>query len=185
MKIYTKAGDRGDTGLLGDTRVPKDHGLLEAYGTIDELNASLGLLSSEDIDASLRKALTRIQNELFGVGTDLAAPYDSGGNSLSGKIVRFSDEPTQRLEQEIDTAEAKLKPLRQFILPRGSRASGLLHLSRTICRRAERRIAPLVREGKANPAILVFVNRLSDWLFVMARSANHRAGISDVPWEPN
>ncbi|WP_435016381.1 cob(I)yrinic acid a,c-diamide adenosyltransferase [Tundrisphaera sp. TA3] len=180
MKIYTKAGDDGTTGLLGQGRVAKDDPRIEAYGTVDELNAVLGLArASGGLDADIDALLARVQDELFAVGAALADPNPSGrfhkavGPELAG-----------RLESEIDRLESELAPLTQFILPGGTAAAARLHLARTICRRAERSTVHLGRiEGQDVPVDLIaYLNRLSDLLFVLARAANHRAGSPDIPW---
>lgn len=180
MKIYTKAGDDGLTGLLARGRVPKDHLRIEAYGTVDELNAALGVARVEAIDGEADAALSRIQDELFAVGASLADPDPAG---------RFHDglkpEHVARLEAEIDSLEARLAPLTQFILPGGSASAAYLHLARTICRRAERVVVALDRiEAEfVAPTVVPYLNRLSDFLFVLARGQNQAAGISDTPWK--
>jgi cob(I)alamin adenosyltransferase len=181
VKIYTRTGDRGRTGLFRGPRVGKDHRLIEAYGAVDELNAILGLARTESLPAELDAALARIQSELFRVGADLATPVTE--RSRPGET-RVGPGAATRLEREIDAAEAELPALANFILPRGCRASAVLHQARTVCRRAERRTAAAKRGGRVSPEVLVYLNRLSDWLFVMARLANRRAGIPDTTWTP-
>lgn len=183
MKIYTKTGDQGQTGLGTGDRVWKDDLLLEAYGTVDELNSVLGLVRSEKISRELQESLHRIQGELFQIGADLAYP-ESRNKGKSLPITRVSATLSAPLEKEIDVAEETLPPLRQFILPGGSKSASLLHLARTICRRAERGAAGLFKEGHCNPAIVVYLNRLADWLFVMARRVNQLEGVEDIPWSP-
>ena len=183
MKIYTKTGDLGETGLFGGRRIPKDDALLEAYGTVDELNAIIGLIRAESSNPTLDKKLARVQSELFDVGADLASPFEERSTPIGSKIKRITGKQIHLFEEEIDESQKELKPLQQFILPGGTRPSALLHHARTVCRRAERRIATLAREGKANPAVLIYMNRLSDWLFVMARWSNQKAGVSDTLWE--
>jgi cob(I)alamin adenosyltransferase len=184
-KIYTRTGDAGDTGILGARRVPKDDPLIEAYGTVDELNSILGLIRTENLAQELDEQIACLQNELFDVGADLAAPWQDRQSDAGSKIRRVSTESTQRLESEIDAAETQLKPLTQFVLPGGSKAAALLHVARTVCRRAERRVAACLRNGGVNPNIGIYLNRLSDWLFVMARLSNAKAGASDTPWTPH
>ncbi|MBS1961407.1 MAG: cob(I)yrinic acid a,c-diamide adenosyltransferase [Bdellovibrionales bacterium] len=170
MKIYTKKGDQGETGLFGGDRVPKDHLRIRAYGTLDELNAALGLVTG---DARVR----RIQGELFQLGAELATPR---GKTASVALVDLAE--VRALETEIDAMEKLLSPLTHFILPGGTPAASYLHVARTICRRAEREIVILHRAEPLRPVVLEYVNRLSDYLFVAARAANHAAGVADVPW---
>jgi cob(I)alamin adenosyltransferase len=179
MKIYTKQGDKGQTGLWGGQRVRKDSPRVTAYGTVDELNAHLGMARSSAIDARLGEQLARIQNELFVLGSDLATPGDDE------RIPRIQGEYITTMEQEIDQFESELEPLRQFILPGGTLAAAHLHLARTVCRRAERELVTLLAdEGEpVNEQALPYLNRLADWLFVAARVANARAGVADVPWQ--
>jgi cob(I)alamin adenosyltransferase len=179
MKIYTKTGDDGETGLWGGQRVRKDAIRVRAYGDVDELNATLGILRtwgpSSDIDA----CLARIQSELFVLGADLATPGEASN------IPRVKDAYITALEQEIDQFETELTPLKQFILPGGTQAAAYAHLARTVCRRAERETVMLAdSEGESiNVAVVPYLNRLSDWLFVVGRLINARAGVSDVPWQ--
>ena len=179
MKIYTKTGDAGETGLWGGLRVPKDAARVEAYGTIDECNAALGVARAALAAApagNLDALLAAIQDQLFVVGADLATPDEAAS------IPRIGEDAIQQLEQAIDAAEADLEPLRQFILPGGTPAAAQLHMARTICRRAERCVVALARSEPINPQVGIFLNRLSDCLFVLARTANARAGLPDVPW---
>lgn len=171
MKIYTKRGDTGETGLLGGDRVPKDHFRIQAYGTVDELNAALGLISAPEL------SLTRIQGELFQLGAELATPR---GKALS--MATLGAPEVQKLEAEIDAMEKKLPPLTQFILPGGVLPAAQLHVARTICRRAEREMVVLHRAEPLRPVVLEYMNRLSDYLFVASRFLNHRVGVSDVVW---
>ena len=180
MKIYTKTGDAGETGLFGGPRVAKDAPRIEAYGTVDELNSVLGLARTESLPSSIDALLRAIQNELFALGAELATPNPSAhGTSLIG--------PPQiaALEAAIDRFEADLAPLAQFILPGGIKAAAVLHLARTVCRRAERRLVSFVREAEepVSGELVIYLNRLSDLLFVLARSANRTAGVADVPWQ--
>lgn len=179
MKIYTKTGDDGTTGLLGARRVRKDDPRLDAYGTVDELNAVLGAARAQPIDPEIDAVVARIQNELFSVGSALADPAPAGPfhNAVTGAMV-------QNLEDRIDGFEAELIGLTQFILPGGSAVAAQLHLARTVCRRAERRVVELdqLPGEHVSATLLIYLNRLSDALFVLARAANHRAGLADVPW---
>ncbi len=183
MKLYTRTGDDGTTGLVGGKRVSKDDLRLETYGTVDELNAALGLAdaacSTQEEDVSLR--LRVVMNDLFSIGASLAAP--EGGT----RQVPLPALPgTDRLEAEIDAAEAELPPLANFILPGGSELAARLHLARCVCRRAERLAVHLSREADVATEVIVYLNRLSDWLFAQARLANLAAGVRDVPWnKPN
>ncbi len=180
MKIYTRTGDRGETGLFAGGRVPKDHLRVETYGCVDELNAVIGLVRTRltdglaDVDAALR----RISGELFCLGADLATPLDAKATW----IVRMNEAMVTRLEVEIDRFEEELAPLTHFILPGGSPAGATLHFARTVCRRAERRTVSLAREVQLNEAALRYLNRLSDWLFVAARLVNRREGREEEPW---
>lgn len=182
MKVYTRSGDEGRTGLFGGQRVAKHHPRVEAYGTVDELNAVLGLaieaLPAEAAD--LQHQLRAIQSRLFDLGADLAAPDDG----RAGAWVRRAEAAwSTQLEAQIDSMEEGLVPLTGFILPGGSPAAAWLHLARTVCRRAERRAVEAQTAGEdLNPAALVYLNRLSDWLFVAARQANARQGVGDRPW---
>jgi cob(I)alamin adenosyltransferase len=181
MKIYTKTGDAGETGLFGGGRVPKDDERVDAYGEVDELNATLGLARSLSMPPDLDGLLQRLQDQLFTVGSALATPPSS---KASAHIPPLRPEWVEAMEKAIDGFEAELPRMTHFILPGGSQASSALHLARTVCRRAERRVVPLLREGKIPGEVGVFLNRLSDLLFVMARVANHRVGVPDVKWIP-
>ena len=179
MKIYTKRGDAGETGLVGGQRVPKDHLRIQAYGTLDELNSALGVaVSQPDLELGLKDRIHRIQSEIFQLGSELATPQ---GKASPAALV--GDTETTLLESEIDEMEASLKPLQNFILPGGSRAGAHLHLARTVSRRAEREMIVLNRAEPLRLEILRYVNRLSDYLFVAARHANHTAGVEDIPWK--
>jgi cob(I)alamin adenosyltransferase len=176
MKIYTKTGDGGETGLFGGQRVPKDSLRVHAYGTADECNAALGVARAAGLDTALDVLLAQVQNQLFVVGADLATPGESK------HIPRVGEPEVAFLEQAIDALESELPPLRQFILPGGTPGAAQLHLARTICRRAERWVVSLAQAEAINPQVLVYLNRLSDFLFVAARAANARAGAADEPW---
>lgn len=178
MKIYTKKGDAGETGLYGNVRVPKDDQRIRSYGTLDELNAQLGFVLCEKLlSAELKARFLRIQGELFQLGAELATPR---GKSTGIKLVGLPE--IEKLEHEIDSMESKLAPLKTFILPGGAPASALLHLARTICRRAERETVTLNRSEPQRPDVIQYLNRLSDYLFVCARFANHQASVADQPW---
>jgi cob(I)alamin adenosyltransferase len=180
MKIYTKTGDKGETGLFGGERVPKNSLRIEAYGTIDELNSFIGLAITEVKSAEVKNLLEIIQNELFTVGSDLAAPYNE--TNEKNKISRVPEEFYINVEKAIDKFEAELQPLKNFILPGGIKSASLLHICRTICRRAERNVVALNNSVKIDDNIIIFLNRLSDLFFVLARYENHLAGIPDVKW---
>jgi cob(I)alamin adenosyltransferase len=180
MKIYTRTGDRGDTALFGGARVQKSNPRVAAYGDVDELNACLGVaLAQGDLPADIRELLGRLQNDLFAIGARLADPSEKISDRATKATVGDAD--IERLEGWIDRFEADLPPLRRFILPGGSHAGALLHLSRTVCRRAERSIVALGSEH-IDPHLLAYINRLSDLLFVLARAANHRAGQPETEW---
>ncbi len=179
LKIYTRTGDQGETSLFAGGRVDKNDLRLHAYGTVDELNSLLGLACAHQLDGELVTKVERVQMELFQVGADLATPLDADAQW----IVRIDEESVQMLEQEIDALDSTLPPLKNFIIPGGSLAAATLHLARTTCRRAERWIVALKQETDINPLVLSYINRLSDWLFVIARAANARAGVADVVWQ--
>ncbi len=178
MKIYTKTGDRGDTSLFGGQRVPKDALRIEAYGTVDELNSALGLARAENTDAQIDRILEGIQNELFELGADLATPQ----SVEKGKVRRMESKDVQGMEKNIDDLQGRLKPLRSFILPGGSPVAARIHFARTICRRAERAAVRLSRNEDIGDTVIIYLNRLSDLLFVLARYANARAGVPEVRW---
>jgi cob(I)alamin adenosyltransferase len=179
MKIYTRTGDSGTTGLIGGTRISKSDPRLDCYGTVDELNAAIGLCAI-CTEATLRMSLHNVQNELFIIGSHLATPPES---PQAGTLPALDESSIARLEMEIDAADTQLPPLRQFILPGGSEPAARLHLARTICRRAERLLVDFAGHRPIAPIILTYLNRLSDWLFVQARLANRLAGQPDVPWQ--
>ena len=181
MKIYTKTGDDGSTGLFGGGRVFKDHVRVEAYGSVDELNAVLGLARAEGLPPDLEGFLARIQDELFTVGAILATP----SSAKAAQVVPVVEAAwVTALEEAIDALTLELPPLTHFILPSGARSGALLHLARTVCRRAERRVIALLNTGESAPAVVVYLNRLSDFLFVLARAVNHRSRIPESPWVP-
>ena len=180
MKIYTKTGDTGETGLFGGTRVSKDAMRIQACGTVDELNACIGLVRSHIQDTEIDAILHRVQNELFDVGADLAT-LETHPKAAS---LRISSTLTPELEREIDRFEGQLPLLKNFILPGGSASGAAIHLARTVARRAERCVVTLTKEATVNPEVLVYLNRLSDLLFVLARTVNHRLGESESLWKP-
>ena len=179
LKIYTKTGDDGTTGILGSGRVRKDDLRIDAYGTVDELNAAIGVARSCSIDEVADDDLNRVQNDLFTVGAALADPNPAGPYHRAVK-----EEHVSRLEDWIDVMEEALPPLTRFILPGGTAAASQVHLARTICRRAERLVVHLanVPSEHVPETLLIYLNRLSDALFVLARAINHRAGVDDIPW---
>jgi cob(I)alamin adenosyltransferase len=182
MKIYTKGGDKGETGLFGGERVSKDSLRIETYGTVDELNSFIGLSLTETVDADVKSLLNKVQNLLFTLGSDLAAPDNEKNNKYD--IPRINKLHFEEMEKEIDKFEGKIEELRNFILPGGGKSSALLHICRTICRRAERKVVALNNEVKLNPDILIFLNRLSDLFFVLARYENKISGNEDIKWQP-
>ncbi|MGH7520382.1 MAG: cob(I)yrinic acid a,c-diamide adenosyltransferase [Gemmatimonadales bacterium] len=176
MKIYTKTGDEGETGLFGGGRVPKDDPRVRAYGDVDELNAAIGLVAALDPAGFEAGALEAIQRDLFTVGAELATP-----NPAKLRAAVAVDQ-VNALEQLIDKHEAGLPALKNFILPGGTPKAAALHLARTTCRRAERSVVTLSRDQQINPVIIHYLNRLSDLLFVLARAVNKQAGRSDIAW---
>ena len=182
MKIYTKTGDDGTTGLIGGARIAKSDLRIECYGTVDELNAAVGW-AAVACDESIRVMLQQVQHELFNIGSHLALPDEQTSAPNSTPLPPLDEAMIARLETEIDAADAIIQPLRQFILPGGSEAAARLHLVRTICRRAERLTVALANDRTVPSAIVTYLNRLSDWLFVQARLANQQTGVGDVPWK--
>jgi len=180
MKIYTKTGDRGETSLIGAARVPKDHPRVASYGDVDELNAVLGLTKAHSRDTDLSTLLQEIQRDLFALGAQLADPSARIGAKRAKAVITARH--VRRLERAIDVRERHLPALRAFVLPGGSRLGALLHLARTVCRRAERSIVALDRQRKLDPRILAYVNRLSDLLFVLARFENQKAAEPEDRW---
>jgi cob(I)alamin adenosyltransferase len=178
MKIYTRTGDKGSTGLLGGSRIPKNSVRIRAIGEVDELNASIGVARLHSVGSSVDALLADIQNRLFDLGAGLASPPE-------GRIQAQSLSETQvaELERSIDEQTEALEPLRNFVLPGGSALGAHLHLSRCVCRRAERSLLDLHESEPVQPELLAYLNRLSDWLFVSARTANAAQGVSDVAWQ--
>ena len=179
MKIYTRTGDAGQTGLFGGARVDKDDSRVEAYGTVDELNSCIGAARTLGVSAGTDAALLRIQHDLFTVGAELACVP---GKESTLRLELVSDADIQRLEGLIDQNEAPLEPLENFVLPGGCPSAAELHRARTVCRRAERRTLTTGRSSAVRPQVVIYLNRLSDLLFVLARYENLAAGIADIPW---
>ena len=172
-RIYTRTGDGGTTGLADGSRVSKDAPRIEAIGAVDELNSVLGVLLAESLPDAVRSCLDGTQNDLFDLGGELSVP----GHAIVSKA------HVDRLERELDRMNAGLSPLKDFVLPAGTRAAALAHLARTVCRRAERRVVTLSRKQKIAPALPAYLNRFSDLLFVLARELNRAAGRADVLWQ--
>lgn len=181
MKIYTRRGDSGETDLFGSGRVPKDHLRVEAYGAVDELNATLGLCAATTPESELREFVQSLQCGLFELGAYLATPEARHRETM--KMHEPSEAAIAALEARIDAFEAELPPLERFVLPGGTLSAAHFHLARTVCRRAERLAVALDRAESLAPSAVMYLNRLSDLLFVLARVANHRAGVPDVEWE--
>jgi cob(I)alamin adenosyltransferase len=180
MKIYTKTGDDGTTGLIGGGRIRKSESRLDCTGAVDELNASLGVAATQ-LRGAMFEQVRQIQNDLFVIGSHLALPEPADAGAM--KLPPLDEQMIARLEMQIDAAEAQLPALRNFILPGGSEAAARLQLARTICRRAERLLVGFSLDRPVPPIMLTYLNRLSDWLFVHARLANQSAGVADVLWE--
>lgn len=180
MKIYTKRGDQGETDLLGGERVSKDHTRVWAYGEIDELNAWLGVAIAHIDHPDYIEMLRQVQSSLFVFGAYLATP--NAERRAKMKIAEPSVDAVVHLEAQIDRFEQELPPMHNFVLPGGHVSAGMLHYARTLCRRVERRVIALAHEEALAPALVQYLNRLSDLLFVMARLANQRAGVQDIPW---
>lgn len=180
VKIYTKTGDDGSTGLLAGPRVRKSEARIDVYGTIDELNAFIGWSAVGAVPA-FADSLRAIQSDLFVIGSHLAV---ADGAPVPQSLPLLDESIIARLEMQIDAAEAQLPPLRTFILPGGSELAARLHVARTVCRRAERRLVQFAQDRPVPPTILTFLNRLGDWLFVHARLVNALSGTQDIPWNP-
>jgi cob(I)alamin adenosyltransferase len=177
MKIYTKTGDEGKTSLFDNSRVWKSDERIMSYGAVDELNSALGVLNSLDLELEVKEVVTKIQNDLFVVGSDLANP------DMSNAKIRTTNEMVAYLEEKIDKFESELAGLTSFILPGGILTSSILHLSRTISRRAETHLVALSRKEEINKILGVYLNRLSDLLFVLARITNKRKDVDDIVWK--
>jgi cob(I)alamin adenosyltransferase len=181
MKIYTKTGDAGDTGLFGGGRVPKSHPRVEAYGDVDELNAVLGLVRAAEPMPRIDEVLVPIQRDLFAIGALLATPDREKMQSHLAKA-QIDDDRIKDLEQAIDDGDAELEPLKSFIVPGGTHKAAALHVARTVCRRAERRVVELASHTEIPTLVVIYLNRLSDLLFTLARVANKRSGAGEVTW---
>ncbi|MBI1368130.1 MAG: cob(I)yrinic acid a,c-diamide adenosyltransferase [Planctomycetes bacterium] len=181
MKIYTKHGDDGSTGLFGGKRVLKDDLRVAAYGSVDELNSALGLARCACDASELARLIDRIQPRLFDVGANLCTPPEA----MNDHIPRVTEAQVEALEAAIDDLTSHLPPMKHFILPGGCEAAARLHIARTACRLAERHIVTLAQHETVDPVIVRYMNRLSDLLFVIARRANQLAGVDDVPWKPH
>ncbi|NYZ73603.1 cob(I)yrinic acid a,c-diamide adenosyltransferase [Candidatus Micrarchaeota archaeon] len=175
MRIYTKFGDKGNTSLLGGTAVPKSDPRLEAYGSVDELNATLGIVLAFSDNGALSESLKRVQGDLFVIGAELA--------SKGSKAKQIAPKRVSEIEAEIDKMEAELPPLHHFIAPGGSKTASLLHLARTVCRRVERAIVALSQKDKVNPDIVVYMNRVGDLLFVLGRYENYKKKVPETIWK--
>lgn len=187
MKIYTKTGDKGSTSLFGGTRVPKHHLRIESYGTVDELNSYIGLIRDQDIDTLSKSTLNKIQSDLFTLGAMLATPPEketlkSGKERLN--IYKISDDSIQFLENEIDLMNKTLPQMTHFILPGGHQTVSFCHIARCVCRRAERLSVALNEEETINDSILMYLNRLSDYLFVLARKLTQDLKAEEIKWIP-
>lgn len=179
MKIYTKTGDKGQTSLVGGTRVAKNSVRLEAYGTVDELNSYLGLIRSFGIAPELKEEIVGIQHILFAVGGNLAT--DTSLTQLKERLV-VKEEDVEALEKAMDRMDAQLPPLTGFVLPGGEQASAFCHIARTVCRRAERRILDVKEQYEVDEWVLKYINRLSDYLFMLARKVAQDAGNEEIKW---
>ena len=180
MKIYTRKGDKGETGLIGGTRVSKSALRVEAYGEVDELNAVLGWIGTKVTDETIRQDLLQIQRDLFAIGAQLADP--AGHVEQKAEKAGLTEGRIRELEGIIDRYDTVLSPLRAFILPGGSEGGALFHLARAVCRRTERRMVALSRDEPLSPMLIPYMNRLSDLLFTLARVVNRHAGIEEIPW---
>ncbi len=184
MNLYTRTGDDGTTGLFGGDRVSKDHPRVAAYGTVDELNACVGLAvaacdTNDEYGSQLLRVFRELQSRLFDIGADLAAPM---GSKHEDKIKRIDGDDVEQVEAWIDEIDAENEPMKCFVLPGGTELAARLHVARTVCRRAEREVVALARVGPVNEQLRIFLNRISDLLFAMARRANKQAAVPDVPW---
>lgn len=186
MKLYTRSGDDGTTGLFGGARVGKDHPRVAAYGTVDELNAALGMAAADcraddPVEGRFLEILGRLQSRLFDIGADLATPE---GSRTEGRVLRISEGEVAEVEGWIDETEAGNEPMTAFVMPGGSELAARLHVARTVCRRAERGMVALAHTESVTTGAVRYVNRLSDLLFAMARRANRNRAVADVPWQP-
>ena len=182
-RLYTRTGDRGQTGLFGGRRVPKDHPRVASYGTIDELNAALGVAIASIRQRAVAAVLRQVQNELFDIGAELASDRPVRRGKQRPGVFQLAAAKVARLEELIDQYDARVPPLRTFILPSGSAGAALLHLARTVARRAERAVVTLDAKEPVNPVVLAYLNRLCDLLFVLARYVNKADGRRELPWQ--
>jgi cob(I)alamin adenosyltransferase len=182
MKIYTRTGDGGETALFGGDRVTKDHHRVDAYGTVDELNAAVGWAVASVADDEIREHLSLVQHDLFALGAVLATPPREEGRPAPKGVPELPSRRISEMEDWIDGAEVELPPLRSFVLPGGSRGGAALHVARTVCRRAERAVVHLSTLEPVASGVLAYLNRLSDLLFTYARLENQRVGVADVEW---
>ncbi|TLX75257.1 cob(I)yrinic acid a,c-diamide adenosyltransferase [Labilibacter sediminis] len=180
-QVYTKSGDRGTTSLIGGTRVPKNHYRLEAYGTVDELNTYIGMIRSYELDERSQKQIIDIQNKLFVIGAYLAT--DENVTDLRDKL-KCDESLIEVLEKEMDWMESQLPPMKYFVLPGGHPGVSYCHIARTVCRRAERRILSMMQENEINPWVIKYINRLSDYLFVLSRHLSKHYNTNEIPWVP-
>jgi cob(I)alamin adenosyltransferase len=185
VKVYTRAGDAGETALFGGGKVSKSHPRVAAYGAVDEANALVGWVAAAELPSPIAALLPGIMSDLFDLGAELATPPGKGEESLNHRMdSRIDEERVAELEEWIDVAEEDLAPLKTFVLPTGTEAAARLHMARTVLRRAEREVVAFHHDqGPLRPALLIYLNRLSDLLFVWARFANAKAGHEDVPWQ--
>ena len=182
MKIYTKTGDKGMTSLIGGKRVPKNSARLESYGTIDELNSFLGMIRSFPLEQVIAEELVEIQSRLFDVGGNLATDPESSANLK--EPIGVTEEDIALLENGIDRMDAEVPPMKYFVLPGGNQCVSFCHMARTICRRAERRILDLAAETEVDGSVMKYVNRLSDYLFILARKRAYDSGCEEMKWVP-
>jgi len=180
MKVYTKKGDKGKTGLIGGTRVPKFALRIDAYGTVDELNSYVGLLRDRVVNKQFKEELIFVQDRLFTIGSWLASDPEKGKMQLP----EINEEDLTKLEDSIDEMDTKLEPMTSFILPGGHETVSFCHITRCVCRRAERLVTELNEESELNPLIMAFLNRLSDYLFVYGRFVTAELGAEEIPWKP-
>lgn len=180
--VYTKTGDKGKTSLIGGTRVPKNHYRLEAYGTVDELNTFIGMIRSYKLDEKSENQILNIQDKLFVLGAYLAT--DSNAADLRDKL-NYDESIIEGLEQEMDRMDSELPPIKNFVLPGGHPGVSYCHISRTICRRAERRVLAMAEHTEVNPWVIRYLNRLSDYLFVLSRYLAKHFNVNEIPWIPN
>jgi cob(I)alamin adenosyltransferase len=181
MRIYTRTGDAGETGLFGGGRVPKDHARVQSYGDVDELNSAIGLVRATAPESFADALLESVQRDLFALGGHLATPDPERVRQALAKA-SLSDDRVAALERSIDETEDQLPPLEAFVLPAGTPKAAVLHLARTVCRRAERSVVRLSHDAEVPELFVTYLNRLSDLLFTLARLANHQAGVRDVTW---